>query len=163
MLGSVFSRHARGAQARTVPARWATQSLPSPLGARHAARPFVVTRVVPPMTSNLCPTARSRQAIGFLPAMLALFALLNVADLVSTFIGLRNGMREGNPLMSGLLLHYGFGALVIYKALVILAVTLGVHFLRSFHIRIARATISVCNVLVLIVVLVNITQYALLT
>jgi Domain of unknown function (DUF5658) len=131
-----------------------------PLGSRRAARPFVVTRMVQPMTSTARLPARSRWSIAFLPAMLALFALLNVADLASTFIGLRTGMREGNPLMSGLLLHYGFGALIVYKVVVILAVTLGVYFLRSIHMRIARTTISVCNVLVFGVVLVNVAQFA---
>ena len=95
-----------------------------------------------------------------MPAMLGLFALLNIADLVSTFVGLHSGMREGNPLMSGLLLHYGFAALIVYKVVVILAVTLGVYFLRSVHTRIARTTISVCNLLVLGVVLVNVAQFA---
>jgi hypothetical protein len=160
MNGSAFSRHARGVQGRRMPAYTDDHTVSLPLGSRRAARPFVVTRMVQPMTSTSRLPARARWSIAFLPAMLALFAVLNVLDLVSTFIGLHSGMREGNPLMSGLLLHYGFGALIIYKVVVILAVTLGVYFLCSIHMRIARTTISVCNVLVLGVVLVNVAQFA---
>jgi hypothetical protein len=158
MIDSALSRQVRESQANAAPAGPATQFLP--LGSRHAARPFVVTRMVQPMTSTSQVPAPARWSIDFMPTMLALFAVLNVLDLVSTFIGLRSGMREGNPLMSGLLLHYGFGALIVYKVAVILAVTVGVYFLRSVHMRIARTTISVCNLLVLGVVLVNVTQFA---
>lgn len=95
----------------------------------------------------------------WLPELLVLFAVLNIGDIVSTFIGLAGGMREGNPLMSMLLEHYGFGALIFYKALVIVAVTAGIYLLRAFHTSIATITIWICNALVLGVVVMNVVQY----
>lgn len=93
--------------------------------------------------------------------LLLLFAALNICDVVSTYVGLHNGLREGNPLMSGLLSQHGFGALLLYKALVVLVVSLGVYFLRAFSPRVAHATIWICNGLVLAVVLLNILQFLL--
>jgi hypothetical protein len=102
------------------------------------------------------------QAAGrLIPIWLGLFAVLNLGDVISTWVGLHSGMREGNPLMSTLLAHYGFAALIVYKLLVVLAVVGGVLLLRSFQLSVARVTITICNVLVLLVVMLNVTQYAL--
>lgn len=126
-----------------------------PLTVRHPVRPFVVGRA----------PARSRSIIrvgahlGFLPVLLAIFALLNAGDLISTYIGLHGGLREGNPVMGSLLMHYGFVALIAYKVLVVAAVSIGVLMLRRFHRTIASVTVWICDALVLAVVLLNVLQY----
>jgi hypothetical protein len=140
-----------------------TQSrAPLPLGLRRRAagmseRPFVVAHTSRSVV--LRPAAPSRAARTYLPALVVLFALLNAADLVSTFVGLRTGMHEGNPLMSALLARYGFVALIAYKAVVVGAVALGVRLLRAYRLSIAHATIWICNTLVFAVVVLNVAQY----
>ena len=129
-----------------------------PLTVPHPARPFVVGRAPAPDRAAQ-PAARSRAHLGLLPLWLALFALLNAGDLISTYMGLHGGLREGNPLMGSLLLHYGFVALIVYKVLVVAAVTIGVLLLRRFHRGIAGATVWICNALVLAVVVLNVLQY----
>lgn len=139
-----------------------------PLGVRSPLSPLLspsksprTTRPARPRVTR--PLSRPRAAGAYLPPLLGLFAVLNIGDLASTYLGLASGMREGNPLMSTLLGHYGFGALIVYKALVILAVTAGVYLLRSFHLKIAHVTIWVCNVLVFAVVVLNLVQFALIS
>lgn len=90
---------------------------------------------------------------------LALFAVLNGLDLLTTYIDLNAGMREGNPLMRVLLLHNGFGALIFYKALMVLVVSAGILLLNRGYPLLARITLAICNVLVLAVVLSNFIQY----
>ncbi len=142
------------AQPKTLPlgVRSPLSPLLSPSKSPRTPRP-ARPRVTRPLT-------RPRAAGAYLPPLLALFAVLNLGDLASTYLGLASGMREGNPLMSTLLGHYGFGALIVYKALVILAVTGGVYLLRSFHLKIAHVTIWVCNALVFAVVVLNLVQFA---
>lgn len=135
---------------------------PLPLGQRHpsagmASRPFVVAHASKSPIPRLA--ASPRTAGSYLPALVVLFTLLNAADLVSTFIGLRTGMHEGNPLMGALLAHYGFVALVGYKAMVVGAVALGVRLLRAYRLSIAHVTIWICNTLVFAVVVLNVAQY----
>jgi hypothetical protein len=137
-------------------------SEPLPLGLRRpaagaAARPFVVAHAS--RSAMPRPASLPRTAGSYLPILVALFALLNAADLVSTLMGLRTGMHEGNPLMSALLAHYGFMALVGYKAVVVGAVALGVRLLRTYRLSIAHATIWICNTLVFVVVVLNVAQY----
>lgn len=119
-----------------------------PLAARQDTRPFVVRRA-----------ERTHAGSARLALWLTLFALLNVGDLVSTYAGLHSGMREGNPLMSTLLLSYGFGALIGYKIVVVCAVAVGIYILRGFSKGIASTTIWICNALVCAVVIVNLTQF----
>ncbi len=141
---------------RAVLVRWTTQPLPRALPTA-VSRPFVVTRPSPSRA------VRRRAALpihgGVLPLLVAIFAVLNAGDLASTFLGLQNGMREGNPLMGALLSSYGFGALILYKIMVIVAVGAGVIFLRIFHRRVAHVTIWVCDLLVLGVVISNLMQF----
>ncbi|HEX6122302.1 MAG TPA: DUF5658 family protein [Ktedonobacterales bacterium] len=92
----------------------------------------------------------------------AVYVALNVADLVSTYIGLHSGLHEGNPLMGSLLREHGFGALIVYKVLVVVAVVAGIHVLRHRHARLAGITLTICNTLVGLAVLLNLLQYALL-
>lgn len=139
---------------------WALQPMPKSVS-RHATGAFVVARVS--KTAVRQPANNERIVARLLIAAIVLFALLNAADLLSTFIGLHNGMREGNPLMSALLHTYGFGALVLYKVIVVVAVALGVRMLRHFRVSVASLTIAICNVLVLLVVIANVTQYAMLS
>ncbi|HEY7985066.1 MAG TPA: DUF5658 family protein [Ktedonobacterales bacterium] len=93
------------------------------------------------------------------PLGVALFVVLNVADLVSTWVALGIGFREGNPLMSALLARFGFIALVGYKAAVIAVVCGGVLLLRRAHPRMAGVTLAACNVVVLLAVMLNVIQY----
>lgn len=141
----------------------ATQPLPRiqrmPYEADH---PFVVSRAasraVPAESAQRA--ARTHAETVKLVIWLGIFALLNTGDLVSTYAGLQTGMHEGNPLMSGLLGHYGFAALIGYKVLVVCAVSIGVFTLRAFSKGIATATIWVCNALVCAVVVMNVLQFA---
>src|SRR5262245_19171663 len=120
-----------------------------------------ITRLWPRATPR---TAGQSRATGrYLLALVALFAVLNAADLLSTYVGLRHGLHEGNPLMSKLLEQFGFGALIIYKVVVIWAVAAGVRLLQTFRYSVARATIWTCNALVFGVVLLNLVQYLALT
>lgn len=133
-------------------------------GARAQAqpRPFVIARTMPARAAVAASAARPARlpaTRSFLVPLLGLFALLNAGDLASTYVGLLHGMREGNPLMGALLAQYGFGALILYKLLVIAAVVAGIMFLRAFHRRVASVTIWVCNALVLLVVVINVAQY----
>lgn len=105
-------------------------------------------------------TERHTQVPGrYLMTLVALFAVLNAADLLSTFVGLRHGLHEGNPLMSGLLERFGFGALIVYKAVVVGAVAAGIRVLQSLRYSVARVTIWSCNALVFGVVLLNMAQF----
>jgi len=61
--------------------------------------------------------------------------------------------------MSGLLSHYGFGALIVDKLIVIAAVTWGALLLYKLNWRIAHMITLVCDALVLLVVVSNIVQY----
>jgi hypothetical protein len=158
----MISELAREAQCRETLPLWTTQ--PLPLGMRTSPkttepRPFVVTPARRRSTPR--PVDRPHAADNYLSALVALFTILNIADLISTFVGLHSGMREGNPLMSGLLAHYGFMALIAYKVVVVAAVALGVRLLRSFRVSVAHATIVICDVLVLLVVVLNVAQYVL--
>jgi Domain of unknown function (DUF5658) len=145
----------RGIRDHSQLAGGATQS--APRVAREAVRPFVVSHASPPLPARRAPHG-SAQVLK-LAILLAIFALLNAGDLVSTYAGLRSGMHEGNPLMSGLLGSYGFDGLIGYKVVVILAVSVGVFVLRTFSKGIASATIWVCNALVAVVVILNVTQF----
>ena len=151
MSSTAPSSHA-GRETHAALNRWATRPL-SPA----TPRPFVVTHHT--QARDIARRAAPHIHGGLLPLLVALFAVLNAADLLSTFIGLAGGMREGNPLMNALLSSYGFGALILYKVLVIVAVGAGVLFLRVFHRRIAHLTIWVCNLLVLGVVVSNLMQF----
>ena len=91
--------------------------------------------------------------------LLGLFVLLNVGDLISTYVALGIGMREGNPLMSALLRQYGFASLIVYKLAVVVVVGGGVLLLRRFHPRLAHVTIWVCNILVFVAVFLNLLQF----
>lgn len=117
-------------------------------------RPSVVRRAARPQ-----PFVRLRAAGMPVLVWFGVFGLLNGADILSTWVGLANGMREGNPLMSTLLNNYGFGALIGYKLAVVVAVGAGVLLLRSFSSHIARVTIRICAVLVALVVLTNVLQF----
>jgi hypothetical protein len=154
------SRALRKAISDATPAPQATRPASHRVPAPARPSSFVIERTTSAPTD--IPAARRGgmpRARGFLAPLLALFALLNAGDLASTYMGLLNGMREGNPLMGALLAQYGFGALIVYKLLVIAAVTTGIVFLHTFHRRVANVTIWICNALVLLVVVINVLQY----
>lgn len=102
-----------------------------------------------------------RPVLGLLPLWLVVYAFLNIGDLVSTHMGLGVGMNEGNPLMAGLLDRFGFAALIGYKGFVVVVVSVGVLLLAKLHPRIAGATVAVCNALVGLAVVINLTQFVL--
>lgn len=130
---------------------------PLPIVVPGAARPFVVARAG--VGARSLPVARPKVERFAFPLWLCVFALLNLGDLLSTYAGLHGGMREGNPLVGRMMAQYGFASLVAYKAFVVLAVTFGVLWLRSMHPSVARVTLSICNTLVAIVVLLNVVQF----
>jgi hypothetical protein len=100
-----------------------------------------------------------RRTTPALVIWLVVFVVLNVGDLISTYLALDIGFHEGNPLMSTLLAHYGFLALIVYKVGVVLVVGLGVALLRHFHPKLALVTLIVCNVLVFAAVFLNVLQF----
>jgi hypothetical protein len=94
--------------------------------------------------------------------LLAIFALLNLGDLASTYIGILHGLNEGNPIMSRLLSRYGFSALIADKLIVIAAVTWGALLLSRLHWRVAHIIALVCDTLIFLVVISNVVQFAVL-
>ncbi len=92
-------------------------------------------------------------------ALIGLFAALNIGDLVSTWVDLHAGLREGNPFMNMLLAQHGFGALIAYKALVVMIVGLVMISLWPARPRLVALTLAICNLLVLVAVAANVLQY----
>ncbi len=112
------------------------------------------------MTSQ--PLARQTQRFPLINLFwLALFAILNACDLLTTYLDLQAGMREGNPLMHHLLTNYGFGALIFYKLLMVVIVSLGIAALSRGYPTLSKITLVLCNGLVLVVVISNFVQYQL--
>lgn len=140
---------------RTTLADTTTQPLPRALS---PATPRVV-RIARPTRRSASPRQMAVLHRSLLPLLVAVFALLNAGDLISTYIGLAGGMREANPLMSWLFTQFGFGALILYKLVVIAAVGAGILFLCAFQRRMAYITIWICNLLVLGVVISNLLQF----
>jgi hypothetical protein len=64
--------------------------------------------------------------------------------------------------MNQLLAHYGFGALIADKLLVITAVTSGSLLLHKLDWRIAHAIALVCDALIFLVVVSNVVQFLML-
>jgi hypothetical protein len=104
----------------------------------------------------------ARPSNYLLVILLAVFALLNLGDLASTYLGIMHGLNEGNPIMSRLLAHYGFSALIADKLIVIGAVTWGALLLARLDWRVAHIIALVCDTLILLVVISNIVQFAML-
>jgi len=126
-----------------------------------ATRLAVVGAASPATTAHAAPFA---QSLGhmlralWLPA--ALYIMLNVGDVVSTYLGLHHGLNEGNPLMGLLLSHDGFVALIAYKVLITMVVLAGLWLLGAWSDRAARVALLICNTLVALVVILNLAQYA---
>jgi hypothetical protein len=95
------------------------------------------------------------------PFWLVVFAVLNACDLLTTYLDLQAGMREGNPLMQHLLASYGFGALIFYKLLMVVIVSFGIAALSRGYPTLSKITLMLCNALVLVVVISNFVQYQL--
>lgn len=93
---------------------------------------------------------------------LGVYIAVNLGDLISTAVGLRAGLREGNPLMRSLLSQFGFAALVAYKVVVIVGVVAGLSLLARRHPRLAAVTLTVCNILVGLAVVLNVVQFAMI-
>ena len=92
-------------------------------------------------------------------ALIGLFAALNCGDLVSTWLDLHAGLREGNPFMSLLLAQHGFGALIVYKLMVVALVAIITIVLWSVRPRLVGVTLGICNLLVFGAVAVNLLQF----
>ena len=74
-----------------------------PLGMRAPLSPLLSPskspRAAQPARPGGTRSLMRRRATGqYLPLLLGLFAVLNIGDLASTYLGLASGMREGNPL-----------------------------------------------------------------
>jgi hypothetical protein len=93
---------------------------------------------------------------------LGIYMALNLGDLATTYAGIQSGLHEGNPLMRALLMEHGFGSLIVYKVLVVAAVVAGIYMLRRRYPHLAGITLAICNVLVGLAVLLNLTQYMML-
>ncbi len=102
------------------------------------------------------------RALRLLWVPAALYVALNAGDVVSTYLGLRHGLDEGNPLMAALLTREGFDALIVYKVVVTLVVLAGLWVLSAWSDRAARVALLICNSLVALVVVLNLAQFALL-
>ncbi len=111
-----------------------------------------------PLQARAPVRTRAAALSPWLALWLVVYVLLNVGDLVSTYLGLHAGLHEANPLMSGLLTHSGFGTLIAYKLVVIVAVVGGAIALLRMHPRAAYLTVHVCNGLVFLAVFLNIAQ-----
>jgi hypothetical protein len=92
-------------------------------------------------------------------ALLVLFAALNIGDLLSTWLDLRAGLHEGNPLMNVLLAQHGFAALILYKVFVIGVVAVVAAAMWRDRPKLVAITLVACNVLVLGAVAINVLQY----
>lgn len=118
-------------------------------------------------TADRHPTARTGWAsVPRMPAALwfwfGVYIAVNIGDLISTDIGLHAGLHEGNPLMRTLLAQHGFAALIVYKLVVIVAVVFGLSLLTRRHPRLAAVTLTICNILVALAVVLNIVQFAMI-
>jgi hypothetical protein len=91
--------------------------------------------------------------------LVALFAILNAGDLMSTLLDLNAGLREGNPFMNLLLQHYGFGALIGYKCVVVALVGAITCFMFPQRPRLVAITMGVCDMLVFSAIVVNVVQF----
>lgn len=90
---------------------------------------------------------------------IALFATLNIGDLVSTWVDLHAGLHEGNPFMNHLLINHGFGALIAYKVLVVTFVGGVALTLSSVRPRLVVTTLLICDLLVFGAITINVLQY----
>lgn len=112
------------------------------------------TTPIPTRRSWRLPVVTVRSA-----TLVAVFAILNAGDLISTWIDLHAGLREGNPLMSSLLQQYGFGALIFYKIFVVALVggiTISLFPIRP---RMVSVTLFFCDLLVFAAILINVMQF----
>jgi hypothetical protein len=120
------------------------------------------TRILYAVSDHTAMKSAVRPSNHLLTILLTVFALLNLGDLASTYIGLMHGLNEGNPLMSRLLSHYGFSALIADKLIVIAAVSWGALLLSRLDWRVAHIIAVVCDTLILVVVVSNVVQFAVL-
>lgn len=91
--------------------------------------------------------------------LIGIFAALNLGDLISTWVDLGAGLREGNPFMSMLLTRHGFGALIAYKTIVVTVVAIVMGSLWHARPKLVSATMIFCDLLVFVAVAANIIQY----
>jgi hypothetical protein len=92
-------------------------------------------------------------------ALVGIFAALNGGDLISTWVDLNAGLHEGNPFMSLLLSEHGFGALIVYKLMVVALVGVITIVLWSVRPRLVGVTLGICNVLVFGAIAINVLQF----
>jgi hypothetical protein len=120
------------------------------------------TRILYAVSDHTAMESAARPNSYLLVVLLVVFALLNLGDLASTYFGIMHGLNEGNPIMSQLLARFGFSALIADKLIVIAAVTWGALLLSRMNWRIARIIALVCDTLILLVVISNVVQFAML-
>ncbi len=148
---------------RTAPLWIASQEFTAPgiadgttIAARRRASRFASTT---PLRAHLAEAGV--QSRHWLLWPMALYLVFNLGDLFSTYMGLRHGLKEGNPLMNAMLTWNGFSAVIDYKLIVTLSVLAGLWLLSGWNIRAARAAMLICNCMVALVVALNLAQYVL--
>ncbi len=139
-----------------APAAWKGEAAtPNPLAWPAPSMERATPAALPIPAS--APQRRGALSAGLL-LWLVVYTLLNVGDLLSTYVGLQAGLHEANPLMSNLLAQNGFGALIAYKLVVIVAVVAGAIALYRMRPRAAFLTVHICNGLVFLAVFLNVAQ-----
>lgn len=165
----------QGAQALGLVAAGATPSqLPRTAPLRNVSQTFTAPGIVEGMaitarrtSGRFTPTTPFRAHIAQAGAQsrhwllwpMALYLVFNLGDLLSTYLGLRHGLKEGNPLMNAMLTWNGFTAVIDYKLIVTLSVLAGLWLVSGWNIRAARAALLICNCMVALVVALNLAQY----
>lgn len=76
------------------------------------------------------------------------YVAFSLADLLTTSYALEHGGRERNPIAASLYASYGFGALVVFKAVVVAVIVLTLRFIPR------RAAVWVGTVLAAVMALV---------
>lgn len=89
-------------------------------------------------------------------ALLAI-VLLNALDALTTWYDLQRGAHEGNPLIAPFIAGYGFGALILYKLVIVLAAIGGTLLLERLQApRLASLILTLGLLYFLVAVLFNI-------
>lgn len=94
----------------------------------------------------------------------AAFLALNGADVLSTFVGINQGLHEGNALTQPFTEHLGTPGLAVYKLLIIAGALSAASTLeRRGHPRSARIALRVADAWIVPAVILNVIQETLLT
>jgi hypothetical protein len=90
-----------------------------------------------------------------MPVLVGLFLLLNLFDVITTYIGLRIGLTEGNLFPAWILRQFGEWAMYSSKAILMIMVLVGVLGLRF---ALKRQFFLITNTWLLFLVMLNVAQ-----